>query len=31
VARVELKDWQDLKPTKAQATYCTGYTVVLGG
>ncbi|WP_210559071.1 MULTISPECIES: baseplate J/gp47 family protein [unclassified Pseudomonas] len=31
VARVELKDWQDLKPTKAQAAYCTGYTVVLGG
>jgi phage-related baseplate assembly protein len=31
VARVELKDWQDLKPTKGQAAYCTGYTVVLGG
>jgi phage-related baseplate assembly protein len=31
VGRVELKDWQDLKPTKAQAAYCTGYTVVLGG
>jgi len=31
VGRVELKNWQDLKPTKAQAAYCTGYTVVLGG
>jgi len=31
VGRVELKDWEDLKPTKAQAAYCTGYTVVLGG
>lgn len=31
VARVELKDWQDLAPTKAQAAYCTGYSVVLGG
>ncbi|MDD1136040.1 baseplate J/gp47 family protein [Pseudomonas sp. TNT2022 ID233] len=31
VGRVELKGWQDLKPTKAQAAYCTGYTVVLGG
>jgi phage-related baseplate assembly protein len=31
VARVELKDWLDLKPTKAQAAYCTGYSVVLGG
>jgi phage-related baseplate assembly protein len=31
VGRVELTDWQDLKPTKAQAAYCTGYTVVLGG
>ena len=31
VARVELADWQDLKPTKAQAAFCTGYSVVLGG
>ncbi|MFJ4193946.1 baseplate J/gp47 family protein [Pseudomonas sp. NPDC089534] len=31
VARVELRGWQDLKPSKAQAAYCTGYTVVLGG
>jgi phage-related baseplate assembly protein len=31
VARVELADWQDLKPTKAEAAYCTGYSVVLGG
>ena len=31
VARVELKDWLDLKPTRAQAAYCTGYSVVLGG
>lgn len=31
VARVELKDWQDLKPSKAQAAYCTGFSVVLGG
>ncbi|WP_085630722.1 baseplate J/gp47 family protein [Pseudomonas sp. R16(2017)] len=30
VARVELRGWQDLKPTKAQAAYCTGYSVVLG-
>ena len=31
VARVELLGWQDLAPTKAQAAYCTGFTVVLGG
>lgn len=31
VARVELRGWQDLAPTKAQAAYCTGFTVVLGG
>ncbi|MGF6220950.1 baseplate assembly protein [Pseudomonas sp. YL-218 TE3947] len=31
VGRVELTDWQDLKPTKAQAAFCTGYSVVLGG
>mgnify|MGYP006991249057 FL=1 len=31
VSRVELLDWVDLKPTKAQAAYCTGFSVVLGG
>ncbi|AZC49696.1 Baseplate assembly protein J [Pseudomonas chlororaphis subsp. piscium] len=31
VGRVELRNWQDLAPTKAQAAYCTGYSVVLGG
>ncbi len=31
VGRVELRGWQDLKPTKAQAAFCTDYTVVLGG
>ncbi|AOE80025.1 baseplate assembly protein [Pseudomonas lurida] len=31
VGRVELKDWVDLKPTKYQAAYCTGFNVVLGG
>ena len=29
VSRVELVGWQDLAPTKAQAAYCTGYTVTL--
>lgn len=29
VARVELTGWVDLVPTKAQAAYCTGYTVKL--
>lgn len=28
VSRVELIGWMDLAPTKAQAAYCTGYTVV---
>jgi phage-related baseplate assembly protein len=28
VSRVELIGWVDLAPTKAQAAYCTGYTVV---
>jgi len=28
VSRVELPDWVDLAPTKAQAAYCTGYSVV---
>ncbi|APC14930.1 baseplate assembly protein [Pseudomonas frederiksbergensis] len=31
VGRVELKGWRDLAPTKGQAAYCTGYSVVLGG
>lgn len=31
VGRVELLNWVDLKPTKAQAAYCTGFSVVLGG
>jgi phage-related baseplate assembly protein len=30
VARVELDAWQDLAPSKAQAAYCTGYSVTLG-
>ena len=30
VGRVELLEWTDLKPTKAQAAYCTGLSVVLG-
>ncbi|WP_265532310.1 baseplate assembly protein [Pseudomonas saponiphila] len=31
VARVELPGWQDIAPTRAQAAYCTGYSVTLGG
>ena len=30
IARVELLGWTDLKPSKAEAAYCTGYTVTLG-
>ncbi|MCE4053493.1 baseplate assembly protein [Pseudomonas sp. Au-Pse12] len=30
VARVDLPGWQDVVPTKAQAAYCTGYSVTLG-
>ncbi len=30
VAWVELKDWQDLTPTEAQAAYCTAISVTLG-
>ncbi|BCQ59769.1 MULTISPECIES: baseplate assembly protein [Pseudomonas] len=30
VARVELRGWQDIVPSKAQAAYCTGYSVTLG-
>ena len=29
VSRVELPGWVDLAPSKAQAAYCTGYSVVL--
>ncbi|MHC8348706.1 baseplate assembly protein [Pseudomonas sp. RT4P38] len=31
VSRVELTGWADLAPTKAQAAYCTAYSVVLAG
>ncbi|NVZ60295.1 baseplate J/gp47 family protein [Pseudomonas edaphica] len=31
VSRVQLVGWQDLAPTKAQAAFCTGYTVTLAG
>ena len=31
VSRVELIGWQDLAPTKAQAAFCTDYTVTLAG
>lgn len=31
VSRVELIDWVDLAPTKAQAVYCTGYEVKMAG
>ncbi|MCO7608629.1 baseplate J/gp47 family protein [Pseudomonas chlororaphis] len=31
VARVDLVDWQDITPSKAQAAYCIGYSVKLGG
>ncbi|UWF51991.1 baseplate J/gp47 family protein [Pseudomonas sp. N3-W] len=31
VSRVELVGWQDLAPTKAQAAFCTDYTVTLAG
>ena len=30
VSRVDLLEWTDLKPSKAQAAYCTGVSVVLG-
>lgn len=30
VGRVELVDWADLRPTKAQAAWCTGVTVTRG-
>lgn len=31
VSRVDLVGWQDITPTKAQAAYCTKFTVDLGG
>ncbi len=31
VSRVELTGWVDLAPTKAQAAFCTGYTVTVAG
>jgi len=31
VSRVELPGWVDLAPTKAQAAFCTGYTVTMAG
>ncbi|CAI8790932.1 baseplate J/gp47 family protein [Pseudomonas sp. IT-P291] len=30
IARVELLDWTDVRPSKAEAAYCTSYNVVLG-
>ncbi|MNZ93483.1 Baseplate J-like protein [compost metagenome] len=30
IARVELLGWTDIKPSKAEAAYCTGYSVILG-
>lgn len=31
VARVELANWSDIRPTKAQAAWCTGFDLKLGG
>lgn len=31
VSRVELTDWTDIRPTKAQAAWCTGFTLKRGG
>ncbi|MFD2643060.1 baseplate assembly protein [Pseudomonas japonica] len=31
VARVELRDWQDIRPSKGQAAWCDGFDVTLGG
>ena len=30
-SRVELADWSDIRPTKAQAAWCEGFTVTRGG
>ncbi|QEO80243.1 baseplate assembly protein [Pseudomonas brassicacearum] len=31
VARVEIPGWEDIKPTKAQAAWCSGFTITRGG
>ena len=31
VARVEIPGWADIRPTKAQAAWCTGFTITRGG
>jgi len=31
VSRVELGDWTDIRPTKAQAAWCTGFSLKRGG
>lgn len=31
VGRVDLNGWQDIRPTEAQAAWCDGFTVTLGG
>ncbi|QKS81976.1 baseplate assembly protein [Pseudomonas bijieensis] len=31
VARVEIPGWVDIRPTKAQAAWCTGFTIKRGG
>ncbi|SFW61424.1 Phage-related baseplate assembly protein [Pseudomonas sp. NFACC09-4] len=31
VARVEIPGWQDIRPTKSQAAWCSGFTVTRGG
>nr|BFE89962.1 hypothetical protein GCM10020185_04980 [Pseudomonas brassicacearum subsp. brassicacearum] len=31
VARVEIPGWVDIRPTKAQAAWCTGFTITRGG
>lgn len=31
VGRVELLDWTDIRPTKAQAAWCTGFELTRGG
>jgi phage-related baseplate assembly protein len=30
VARVEIPGWEDIRPTKAQAAWCSGFTVTRG-
>lgn len=31
VARVEIPGWEDIRPTKAQAAWCSGFTITRGG